>query len=468
MIEQLASLHKYLPSIQSPRTTPSLFDKFKYTAIILIIYFLMFHTYIIGVKPIDTSTNIISTLTASRIGTLLTLGITPLIISSLLLQLLVKGGAIKYDFSGPKANKTFQEAQVTFAIILAIIQAIFSAISIVGLDGNGPFVADNLRGNEVVFILVLLQIILGAIIIIYLDQISTKYGLTSGISLFIAAGVSYSIISLLGYLLLDESIGIIPNLLSQAGIDRLQFIIVQAIPIAVTFLAILAIAYIQSYKLPIPINIAGQSRKIELPFFYLTTIPVIFSSALLFIVYQISVSMITVTGEGVLQDIVRYIGAVLYLFGPLIHDYNMSSYIAMVMMGKTPILNLPELVHLIIHIIAMAILSLIFGVVWAETIGQDGKSVAKIISSNPGISFEGYRRDPRILEKKITEYVDGLIKLSSFTIGLIAGIGDALLVLGGATGILLMISIYEKLIPQIVEFIKIYNPKMLNLLGEKI
>ncbi|MEM4386016.1 MAG: hypothetical protein QXD03_05670, partial [Candidatus Anstonellales archaeon] len=300
MIETLAKFHKYLPAIASPKLPPSLVDKFKYTAIILFLYFLMYHTFVIGVKGIDTSVNIISTLTASRIGTLLTLGIAPMIIASLLLQLLVKGGAIQFDLSNAKNQKIFQEAQVTFAIIIAIFQGIFSSVSMVGFDGFGPFVADSFRGNSIVFLIVLIQIVLGAVIIIYLDQISTKYGLTSGISLFIAAGVSYSILSLLGYLMLDEFIGIIPNLLSQAGIDRLQFIIIQFIPILTTFLAIYVIAYIQSYKLPIPINIAGQSRKIELPFFYLTTIPVIFSSALLFIFYQLGVSMISVPGEGLL------------------------------------------------------------------------------------------------------------------------------------------------------------------------
>ncbi len=467
MIEQLASFHKYLPSIQSPKSI-SLADKFKYTFIVLFIYFIMFHTYIIGVKVTDPSVNIISTLTASRIGTLLTLGIAPLIVASLLLQLLVKGGAIKFDLNSQESQKKFQEAQVTFAIIIAILQGLFSAISMVGIDGNGPLVADNFRGNQSVFILVLIQVVLGAIIIIYLDQISTKYGLTSGISLFIAAGVSYSIVSLLGYLLLDESIGIFPNLLSQTGIDKLQFIIIQSIPIATTFLAIVIIAYIQSYKLPIPINIAGQSRKIQLPFFYLTTIPVIFSSALLFILYQLGIAMMSISENGILIDIIKIIGEIFYLMGPILHDYNMNSYIATVIMGKTPILGIPELIHIIIHILSMAILSLIFGVIWAETIGQDGKSVAKLISTNPSVTLEGYRRDPRMLEKKVSEYIDGLIRLSSFSIGLIAGISDALLVLGTGTGILLMISIYERIIPQIIEFLKIYYPKMLVILGEKV
>ncbi|MCX8154679.1 MAG: hypothetical protein N3C61_02525 [Candidatus Micrarchaeota archaeon] len=466
MIRELASFHKYLPAIESPKVPPSLADRFKYTFIILLIYFLMYHTFVIGIKGIDASTNLISTLTASRLGTLLTLGITPMIIASLLLQLLVKGEIFKFDLSDQKNIKIFQEAQVTFAIIIAMFQGFFSAASMVGFDGLGPFVADGFRGNQSVFLLVFIQIVLGAIIIIYLDQISTKYGLTSGISLFIAAGVSFSILSLIGYLLLDDFIGIIPNILSQAGIDRLQFVIIQMIPIIVTILAIYIISYVQSYKLPIPLNIGGQSRKIEIPFFYLTTIPVIFSSALLFIFNQLGMAMMGVPGEGLLVDVVRYIGAIFYILGPVFHNYNMSEYLAILFTGKVPILNIPEYIHLVIYIIAMAMFSMIFGVVWAEATGQDGKSVAKIIMNNPNVSIEGYRRDPRMLEKMITEYIDGLIKLSSFSIGLIAGIGDAVLVLGTSTGILLMISIYDKIIPQIKEFLKVYNPMILKILGE--
>ena len=47
----------------------------------------------------------------------------------------------------------------------------------------------------------------GAIIVVFLDEIMVKYGLTSGINLFIAGGVAYSIISGTVIILIPEALG---------------------------------------------------------------------------------------------------------------------------------------------------------------------------------------------------------------------------------------------------------------------
>jgi len=469
VIEKLAELYRYFPTIPSPKYALSLKEKILWSVAILVVYFLMMHTVVIGVKHTNTQMDLLSIIVASRAGTLLTLGIGPIIIASLLLQLLIGGGVVNFKLDSPEKRKIFAEAQVVVAVILALIQAYLYAYGAIGPTATGPYVSEAFYGNPITMHLVALQIVLGAIFVIYLDQISTKYGLTSGISLFIAAGVSYAVVSGALYILFNEDVGIISQFLKGVGIEALQTALVQIIPLITTAIAIYVITWIQSMKVSIPLTIMGQDRKIELPFFYLTTIPVIFASIFLLMLYQLGLSLLQIPGEDLLAQIARFIGAILYVLGPLpANHYNIPSYLNTVFSGTVPVLGIPEWLHLIIHIIVLGITSMIFGVLWAETMGQDGKSLAKQLRQYPQVQVQGYRRDPRILEKKIVEYVDPLIKLSSLVIGLLAGIGDALAVLGTGTGILLTISIYERMLPQIREAIKIYAPQLAGLLGEKV
>ena len=468
MIEALAKYHKYLPVIPSPKYTLDINQKVYWTILVLIIYFLMYHTSLIGLKTLSSTIDLISIITASKIGTLVTLGITPLIFASLILQFLVKGGVIKYSLDNQENLKRFQEAQVIFAIIIAVIQGLIVTFSLTGPNSISNNVSEPFRGNPLTFFLIFIQIILGVIIIIYLDQISTKYGLLSGISLFIAAGVGYGVLSLFFYLLLNSSNGILILFLNSSGLETFQIALLQTIPIITTIAAFYIALYLNSFKLPLSLSVMGQSRKIEIPFFYLSTIPIIFSNSVLYLMSNLGITLMSTPGEGILENILRYFGAIFYLMGPIPIDYNVYSYLSFVFGSSVPIIGIPQFLHIFTYIISMSILSTIFGILWAEAIGQNGAALAKAISSNPQISLEGYRRDPRILEKKIQESIDGLIILGSFVIGFVAALGDVFLVLGGSVGLLLFVSIVEKVLPSIKEYLILNFPFFKKFLGETI
>src|SRR3990167_5639875 len=72
--------------------------------------------------------------------------------------------------------------QISFAGIDFLQTITASIISVGGLS------------YEVMMAIVVIQIALGSVAMLYLDEIVSKYGIGSGISLFIAAGVSQAII----------------------------------------------------------------------------------------------------------------------------------------------------------------------------------------------------------------------------------------------------------------------------------
>jgi len=110
------------------------------------------------------------------------LGISPIITSSMIMQLLAGAKIIDVNMSMKQDRDLFQATQKLFAIIITVGEALAYLLS--GMYGPvndiGP-----LNG-----FLILAQLSLSGIIVILLDELLQKgYGLGSGISLFIATNI---------------------------------------------------------------------------------------------------------------------------------------------------------------------------------------------------------------------------------------------------------------------------------------
>jgi Preprotein translocase subunit SecY len=203
MLEKLDPILTFIPSIKKPDSPLGFKEKLKWTALIMTVYFLMFSIPAYGVNLVTVTSGIyqlISIIFAARIGSLITVGIGPIVLASILLQLLIGAGLIKLDINDPEQKGRFQGIQKLTAIIIAIIEAyIFAATGYVPLINNSFFG------------IVVLQLALGAIFVIFLDEMMIKYGITSGINLFIAGGVAYSIIAGTISIIIPESISAISS-----------------------------------------------------------------------------------------------------------------------------------------------------------------------------------------------------------------------------------------------------------------
>ena len=146
-----------------------------------------------------------------------------------------------------------------------------------------PFLS---RLLEPIFIFTTLQIAFGSIILMYLDEVVSKWGIGSGISLFIAGGVSQTIITgSLNPLQPSSGVGyagIIPNFMSQMMSGNLDMILL--FPIFATILVFLTVVFCEAMRIEIPLSyggIRGVGGRIPLRFFYISNIPVILAAALL-------------------------------------------------------------------------------------------------------------------------------------------------------------------------------------------
>ncbi|MEM2281010.1 MAG: preprotein translocase subunit SecY, partial [Candidatus Bathyarchaeia archaeon] len=171
-------ISRFIPEIKAPERRVSFNEKLFWTAIALIIYLVMASDAcrLYGIQREEEFAPLRIIFASSR-GTLMELGIGPIVTAGLILQLLVGSAMIECDMSKAEDRALFTVASKVLAIILTGVQA--SAYIISGMYGQLP-------GTTA--IIVFLQLLAAGIIVMLLDELIQKgWGFGSGISLFIMA-----------------------------------------------------------------------------------------------------------------------------------------------------------------------------------------------------------------------------------------------------------------------------------------
>ena len=188
----LDTLLSNLPEVTGPQQRRLSFkEKLKWTIIILVIFFVLglIPLYGLGTNALQ-QFEYLSLILGAKFGSIISLGIGPIVTASIVLQLLNGSGIVKFDLTSHEGKKRFQGVQK----LLALFFIIFEAIIYVFMGGLAP--APALAGTALYFnvqILLSFQLFLGGLLILFMDEVISKWGFGSGISLFIAAGVSESI-----------------------------------------------------------------------------------------------------------------------------------------------------------------------------------------------------------------------------------------------------------------------------------
>ncbi|MEM3212298.1 MAG: hypothetical protein QXR85_03245, partial [Candidatus Micrarchaeaceae archaeon] len=157
-LHQLDPILKYVPVIKRSTVPLSFREKMVWTGIIMGVFFLMFSTPALGVSKVSIQSalfQLINTVFASRMGYLTTVGIGPIVIASIVLQLVIGAGVINVDLNDMEVKGRFQSLQKLFAIGIAIVEAVVFVNA-----GYAPLISSSYYG------LVVFQLALGAIIII--------------------------------------------------------------------------------------------------------------------------------------------------------------------------------------------------------------------------------------------------------------------------------------------------------------
>jgi len=267
-LEFVRPLIKFIPEIRLPKRHIPLKEKLIWSTAILTLFFIMGNIRPIGVSTIDlpVSYRQFQMIFASSMGSLVSVGISPIVTASIVLQLLVGSKMLDIDLSSADGKALFQGTQKILTIIIALFES--SAI-VMGFHLGEKYLNSIGRQwalTDPIVLSAIFQIAMGSVILMYLDEIVSKWGIGSGIGLFIAAGVSLQIISgTFGFLgLIDPAhysgqIGRIPNalnnLLSSNADMWAMFILL--FPVISTVVVFLIAVYAESMRLEIPLSYGG-------------------------------------------------------------------------------------------------------------------------------------------------------------------------------------------------------------------
>jgi preprotein translocase subunit SecY len=423
-----------LPEVESPKEKKlDLKTKIKWTIICLVLFFIMGLVPLYGADAtVLKQFEMLSVILGASFGSIITLGIGPIVTASIVLQLLNGAGIIKFDTSSATGRKRFQGTQKLLAYGFILVEAAIYVL----MGGLRPDV-----GVSPIFII--LQLCIGGIIIMFLDDLTTKWGIGSGISLFIAAGVSQTIfIRALNWLPSpnqpDISAGAIPALFQHLARGDPTNAALMFAGVAATIIVFLVAVYAQSMKVEIPLTMArirGYSFRWPLHFIYTSNIPVILVAALMANI-QLWAGLLQKWGHPILGTFSN--GSPASGFVLWISPQNLVQHMLQGSLTGTTIL------HSVVYLIFLMSGAVLFSWFWVQTSGQDAGSIAKQIMAS-GLSIPGFRKDPRMLEFLLNRYIKPLTVMGALTVGFLAALADLTGAFGGGTGILLTVMIVYKM-----------------------
>eukprot|EP00158_Paraphelidium_tribonemae_P008630 Partr_v1_DN28634_c0_g1_i3_m49600 putative protein transport protein sec61 len=179
----------FIPEVAQPNRRVQFREKVMWTAATLAIFLVCSQIPLYGIMSSDSADPMfwLRVILASNRGTLMEYGITPIITSGMIIQLLAGTGFIEVDHGLKEDRALFNGAQKLLAILMTFGQALVSILS--GFYGEPKAIGVG------ICVLLVLQLTVAGMIVILLDEVLQKgYGLGSGISLFIATNICENIV----------------------------------------------------------------------------------------------------------------------------------------------------------------------------------------------------------------------------------------------------------------------------------
>ncbi|MBD3252241.1 preprotein translocase subunit SecY [Candidatus Pacearchaeota archaeon] len=446
---------KNLPEVEGPTEKKLSFNiKLKWTLIILGAYFIMSNISLYGLeKNALERFEYLAIIMGTNFGSIISLGIGPIVMASIILQLLVGSKIIEIDTSTAEGKRFFQGLQKLLVLFFIVFEALVYVL-MRGLEAIPGFTT-----------IVIFQLILGGLAILFMDEVSTKWGFGSGVSLFIAAGVGWRLVTAsFGFLgpqgNFQASGAVIAFIISLMRGDS-QGTMLSLAAILATVILFLVVVWAQSLKIEIPLSydrLRGYSLKWPLQFFYASVIPVILTAAL--------IANLQLFG-GLLQN---WLGHPT-IFANVVNGRPVSGFLYWV--SST---NIVERIiqgswewrllgQTIGHVIFFMFFAALFSVFWVKTSGMDASSQAENIIKS-GLQIPGFRKDKRILESILSRYIMPLTIMGGIAIGLLAALADVLGALVAGTALLLGIMITFQFYQNIAEQHAVdMNPAMKKMMG---
>ncbi len=444
-----------MPAVKPPEGHVHFKNKLIWTAVILIIYFILSNIPLFGLAPDSQDIFLYyRALLAGSSGSIIQLGIGPIVTASIVLQLLKGADILHIDTSEARGQVMYMGLQKIFIFAMIIIEAAPNLVG--GFLKPDPAIANAFFGGNLFLLsfIIFLQICLGGVLIFLMDEVVTKWGIGSGVGLFIIAGISQALVNgFINWTAVSDPypVGFFPRLIAIgiSGGNFLQYFGTDLLAFITTIAIFLIVVYVESTRIEIPLahaQVRGARARFPVKLIYASVLPMILVRVLQANIQMFGMFLsnmgITILGKFEGQTPVS---GLMYYLAPINGPSDWMWWITD--LGHAP---WEVLTRMGVDIVFMVVGGAIFALFWVKTAGLDSSAVARQIQ-NSGMSIPGYRRNPQILEKYLERYIPRVTVIGGVFIGVLSVFANLFGVIGAVsgTGLLLTVSITYRLYEEI-------------------
>ncbi|KAL7712928.1 Protein transport protein Sec61 subunit alpha isoform B [Entamoeba marina] len=435
-----------IPTVEEPTKKVSFREKLMWTAITLLIFLVCSQIPLLGMERSDSSDPFywLRLVTASNRGSLMDLGISPLVTASMVMQLLQGAKILSVNMDDKEESELFEASQKLFGLLMTIGQGLAYIMS--GMYG------DPSELGLFNCCLILAQLFVAGLVVLLLDELlSNGYGFGSAISLFIATNICESIVwscfspitynhgtgsqfegSIINFfhLLLTrpDKFGALYDSFFRSDLPNLSNLIATGFIFCV-------VMYFQGFKVDLPLSskqgrVESQTYSIRL--FYTSNMPIILHSALtsnLFIISQLIFRrfptnfLVNLFGS---WSVVSSSQGQMFPVGGLC--YYLSAPNSLFELIQNPL-------HGVISIALTVVMCTIFSREWIKVSGSSSTDVKKQLHDQK-VSIRGFR-DGESSIYLLDKYIPIAASFGGMCISLLSVGADLLGAVGSGTGILL-------------------------------
>ena len=455
LLDRFEPILAAMPAVRGPEGHVHFKNKLMWTLAILLLYFSLTNIDIFGLSAESQDIfGMYRALLAGASGSLLHLGIGPIVTASIVLQLLKGAGLLQIDTSDARGQVMYMGLQKLLIFVMIVVEGLPMVAS--GMMMPDPTVATQFFGGNMftVSLLIFLQVCLGGLLVVLMDEVVTKWGVGSGVGLFIVAGVSQGLVN--GFLNWQTGtdpfpIGFFPRLfaIGTSGASFLEYFGTDLLALVTTIVIFMVIVYVESPRIEIPLAhtaVRGARARFPVKLIYASVLPMILVRVLQANIQMIGMFLsnagITIFGEFQGQTPVN---GLMWYIAPINQPQDWMWWLSD--LGHAP---WEIMIRMGIDITVMVVGGAIFALFWVKTAGLDSKDVARQIQRS-GMQIPGYRRNAQVLEKYLDRYIPRITVIGGVFIGLLSVVANLFGVIGavGGTGLLLAVSITYRLYEEV-------------------
>jgi len=444
-----------MPAVKSPEGHVHFKNKLIWTIAVLILYFALTNIPVFGLASSSQDVFLYwRALLAGASGSIVHLGIGPIVTASIVLQLLKGADILQIDTSETRGQVMYMGLQKILIVVMIVVEAAPNLVG--GFMRPDPVIAQNFFGGNLfaVSLLIFIQICVGGFLVFMLDEVVTKWGIGSGVGLFIIAGISQAIVN--GFInwapVTDPyPVGFFPRLIAIGldGASYIQYFAKDILAFVTTIAIFLIIVYVESTRIEIPLahaQVRGARARFPVKLIYASVLPMILVRVLQANIQMLGMFLsnlgIMVLGKFEGQ---RPIDGIMYFLAPVNGPQDWMWW--MTDLGHPA---WQVILRLSVDIIFVVVGGAVFALFWIKTAGLDSKDVARQIQLS-GMSIPGYRRNTQVLEKYLDRYIPKVTIIGGVFIGILSVIANLFGVIGAVsgTGLLLTVSITYRLYEEI-------------------